>query len=97
MLLHVLVDPLVIENGTFSWGGTSEDNIVLKNINVRIKEGSLVAVVGPVGAGKSSFISAFLGEMEKLSGHVNTKVKLLLIKTEVTLMYFYWFCHYSNR
>ncbi|XP_075224809.1 multidrug-Resistance like Protein 1 isoform X1 [Lycorma delicatula] len=66
-------DPLVIENGTFSWGGMSEDAVVLKNITARIKEGSLVAVVGPVGAGKSSFCSAFLGEMEKISGRVNTK------------------------
>lgn len=37
-----------------------------------MKKSSLVAVVGTVGAGKSSIISAFLGEMEKLSGRVNT-------------------------
>ncbi|KAK9886059.1 hypothetical protein WA026_014841 [Henosepilachna vigintioctopunctata] len=60
---------LVIENGTFSWG--EEDN-TLKNINVRVDESTLTAVVGSVGAGKSSLISAFLGEMEKRSGRVNT-------------------------
>ncbi|KAK9886055.1 hypothetical protein WA026_014838 [Henosepilachna vigintioctopunctata] len=59
---------LVIENGTFSWG--EEDN--LKNINVRIEKSTLTAVVGSVGAGKSSLISALLGEMEKRSGRVNT-------------------------
>uniref|UniRef100_A0A8C1PKI9 ABC-type glutathione-S-conjugate transporter n=1 Tax=Cyprinus carpio TaxID=7962 RepID=A0A8C1PKI9_CYPCA len=32
--------------------------------------GSLVAVVGHVGSGKSSLLSAMLGEMEKKSGHV---------------------------
>lgn len=30
--------------------------------------GSLIAVVGPVGSGKSSLLSAFLGETEKLEG-----------------------------
>lgn len=39
---------------------------------MQVKKNSLVAIVGKVGAGKSSIISALLGEMEKLSGHVNT-------------------------
>jgi ATP-binding cassette subfamily C (CFTR/MRP) protein 1 len=34
----------------------------------------LVAVVGTVGSGKSSLVSAFLGEMDKTSGRINTKV-----------------------
>jgi len=63
----VLADPLVIEHGTFSWG----EDPILRDINVRVPPKSLVAIVGPVGAGKSSLISAFLGEMDKLSGRVN--------------------------
>nr|KAG5699779.1 hypothetical protein BaRGS_013499 [Batillaria attramentaria] len=43
-------------------------------INLTVGEGRLVAVVGPVGCGKSSLISAMLGEMERTSGTVNTKV-----------------------
>ena len=39
-----------------------------------LDEGQLVAVVGRVGEGKSSLISAILGEMEKISGRVNVKV-----------------------
>lgn len=35
----------------------------LKNINVSIRKGSLVAVVGGIGCGKSAFLSALLGEM----------------------------------
>ncbi|NXJ38493.1 MRP1 protein, partial [Ciconia maguari] len=46
---------------------------VLKNLNVSIPEGSLVAVVGQVGSGKSSFLSAILGEMEKLEGTVQRR------------------------
>ncbi|NXJ75097.1 MRP1 protein, partial [Trogon melanurus] len=46
---------------------------VLKNLSVSIPEGSLVAVVGQVGSGKSSFLSALLGEMEKLEGTVERR------------------------
>jgi ABC-type multidrug transport system fused ATPase/permease subunit len=38
----------------------------LQNLNCQIGAGSLIAVVGPVGSGKSSFLSALLGEMEAL-------------------------------
>lgn len=37
-----------------------------------MKKNNLVAIVGSVGAGKSSVMSALLGEMEKLTGKVNT-------------------------
>ena len=33
---------------------------------MRVNEGDLVAVVGAVGAGKSSLLSAMLGEMETI-------------------------------
>ena len=46
------------------------------SINLRIGGGQLVAVVGQVGAGKSSLISALLGEMEKLSGSISVKVRM---------------------
>jgi ATP-binding cassette subfamily C (CFTR/MRP) protein 1 len=35
----------------------------LVNLNLDIKRGQLVAVIGPVGSGKSSFLSALLGEL----------------------------------
>lgn len=63
--------PLLIENGTFSWG--PEEDPVLRNLNLHFSSGSLIAVVGSVGSGKSSLVSAFLGEMDKLTGRVNTK------------------------
>uniref|UniRef100_G1M734 Canalicular multispecific organic anion transporter 1 n=1 Tax=Ailuropoda melanoleuca TaxID=9646 RepID=G1M734_AILME len=46
-----------------------EDNC----LNIKIPEGALVAVVGQVGSGKSSVLSAILGEMEKLTGVVQRK------------------------
>ena len=43
-------------------------------ISLSVPDGSLVAVVGQVGAGKSSLISAMLGEMDKLQGSINLTV-----------------------
>ncbi|XP_045495078.1 multidrug resistance-associated protein 1 isoform X3 [Colias croceus] len=63
-------NPLSIENGHFSWGDASEP--ILKNINLQVPRGHLVAVVGAVGSGKSSLLAALLGEMNKISGRVNT-------------------------
>lgn len=37
--------------------------------------GQLVAVVGTVGSGKSSLMSAMLGEMENVHGHITIKVR----------------------
>jgi ATP-binding cassette, subfamily C (CFTR/MRP), member 1 len=59
---------LSITDGTFTWGG---ETTTLRNINMKVKKGNLTAVVGSVGCGKTSLISALLGEMEKLNGQVN--------------------------
>lgn len=70
----------MINNGNFSWGDT--DELCLKNINVRINKGELVAIVGTVGSGKSSLISAFLGEMNKVSGNVNILGKIAYVSQQ---------------
>ena len=49
------------------------------SIDLSVKGGELVAVVGPVGAGKSSLISALLGEMDKLNGQVLMRVSVSLL------------------
>uniref|UniRef100_A0A4W5R9U8 ATP-binding cassette, sub-family C (CFTR/MRP), member 3 n=1 Tax=Hucho hucho TaxID=62062 RepID=A0A4W5R9U8_9TELE len=43
------------------------------SINLMVPQGSLLAVVGHVGCGKSSLVSALLGEMEKLEGHISIR------------------------
>ena len=42
---------------------TLYDKITLKNINLDIKKGEFVAVVGEIGSGKSSLISSIIGYM----------------------------------
>lgn len=44
------------------------------SITFTIPDGALVAVVGQVGCGKSSLLSALLAEMDKVEGHVTLKV-----------------------
>lgn len=76
----------MIENGTFAWGHGEEDGKpILKGVNMHVSEGELVAVVGSVGAGKSSLCSAILGEMEKQSGRVNIKVNDLFSRAFVSV------------
>uniref|UniRef100_M4EUA4 ABC-type xenobiotic transporter n=1 Tax=Brassica campestris TaxID=3711 RepID=M4EUA4_BRACM len=51
-----------IKNGYFSWDSKTT-NPTLSNINLEIPVGSLVAIVGGTGEGKTSLVSAMLGEL----------------------------------
>uniref|UniRef100_A0A4W5REG2 ABC-type glutathione-S-conjugate transporter n=1 Tax=Hucho hucho TaxID=62062 RepID=A0A4W5REG2_9TELE len=60
---------VTVVNGKFTWA--KQDPPAL--INLMVPQGSLLAVVGHVGCGKSSLVSALLGEMEKLEGHISIR------------------------
>ncbi|KAH0649152.1 hypothetical protein KY290_035112 [Solanum tuberosum] len=55
-----------IKNGCFSWESKAEKP-TLSNINLDIPVGSLVAIVGGTGEGKTSLISAMLGEVPAIT------------------------------
>ncbi|XP_046591581.1 multidrug resistance-associated protein 1 isoform X8 [Neodiprion lecontei] len=74
--------PLVIENGTFTWCVDESDKPTLRNINLHVQQGHLVAFVGSVGSGKSSLVSALLGEMDRLGGRVNTKGSIAYVSQQ---------------
>ena len=57
---------LKIENLNTSYG----KNLVLKDINLEIKEGSIFGLIGPNGAGKSTLMKSILGLVEKDSGKI---------------------------
>ncbi|XP_048254590.1 multidrug resistance-associated protein 1-like [Haliotis rufescens] len=61
------------------------------SVNVEVRRGQLVAVVGSVGAGKSSLLSALLGEMEKLSGSVQMKGSVAYVPQQA------WIQHMTLR
>ncbi|XP_077981900.1 ATP-binding cassette sub-family C member 8-like [Glandiceps talaboti] len=60
---------LQIVNGCFAWENDGAAP-TLKNINLQVPLGSLYMVIGTVGSGKSSLLSAILGEISKISGSV---------------------------
>ncbi|KAM9462879.1 ATP-binding cassette sub-family C member 3 isoform 2-T2 [Clarias gariepinus] len=62
---------VTVVNGKFSWA--KKDPPALQNINVMVPQGSVLAVVGHVGCGKTSLVSALLGEMEKQDGQISIK------------------------
>ncbi|XP_011012566.1 PREDICTED: ABC transporter C family member 2-like isoform X6 [Populus euphratica] len=70
LLPNPLLDPSLpavsIKNGYFSWDSKAEIP-TLSNINLDVPIGSLVAVVGSTGEGKTSLVSAMLGELPATS------------------------------
>jgi ATP-binding cassette subfamily C (CFTR/MRP) protein 1 len=69
-----------LREATLDWGRGSDNNdnesshpATLRDLNLEVPKNSLIAVVGVVGAGKSSLLSGMLGEMRKVSGEINVE------------------------
>ncbi|XP_070558012.1 ATP-binding cassette sub-family C member 9-like [Ptychodera flava] len=60
---------ITIRNGSYTWD-IKDPVPVLSNINLDVPVGKLTMIVGLVGSGKSSLLSAMLGEMTTVSGTV---------------------------
>ncbi|XP_022645623.1 canalicular multispecific organic anion transporter 2-like isoform X2 [Varroa jacobsoni] len=58
-----------IRNGTFQYAADAETP-TLQDINMEIKHGQLIAIVGTVGTGKTTLLGALMGEVVKKSGNV---------------------------
>jgi ABC-type transport system involved in cytochrome bd biosynthesis fused ATPase/permease subunit len=56
------------------------------SINLQIYQGSLVALVGMVGSGKSSILAALLGEMIKVNGRVSISGKIAYVPQTAWIM-----------
>ncbi|XP_011877742.1 PREDICTED: probable multidrug resistance-associated protein lethal(2)03659 [Vollenhovia emeryi] len=56
-------------NVTAKWEERQSEN-TLENLNLEVEKGKLYAVIGMVGSGKSSFLSAILGEINLTGGQV---------------------------
>lgn len=72
-------DAIKVENASFVWEMASRSGpkdekqtgpFSLNNINFSVRRGELLAVIGSVGAGKSSLLSALAGIMRKTHGQV---------------------------
>ncbi|KAI9002587.1 hypothetical protein DFJ74DRAFT_696267 [Hyaloraphidium curvatum] len=54
-------------------GSPSPAKMQLRDVNLVVPKNALVCVVGPVGSGKSSLLSAIVGEMKRVDGLVQVK------------------------
>ncbi|XP_078324316.1 ATP-binding cassette sub-family C member 5-like [Crassostrea virginica] len=46
------------------------ETIHLQNVNFQTKKGQLIGICGPVGCGKTAFLSSIMGRISMLSGHL---------------------------
>lgn len=78
--------PLVeIKNANFKWN--KQDNFNnLNNINISLKKGTLAAVVGRVGSGKSTLVSSILGDTVKVSGQVALRGSIAYVPQQPWIM-----------
>jgi branched-chain amino acid transport system ATP-binding protein len=65
-------DILRLENVS---AGYEEDLAIIKNINLRVGEGELIAVVGANGAGKSTLLKTIYGFLKPFTGRIFLKEK----------------------
>ena len=56
-----------------------EKPFVLKIDEFMVKKGSLIGVIGTIGAGKSSLILAIINEMTKTKGSIEVDGKITII------------------
>ncbi|XP_022166670.1 probable multidrug resistance-associated protein lethal(2)03659 isoform X2 [Myzus persicae] len=61
---------IVMSNASAKWTDTQIEN-TLENINLTVTPGRLVAIIGPVGAGKSSLVQAILQELPLINGSIS--------------------------
>ncbi|KAJ2656945.1 hypothetical protein IWW48_004768 [Coemansia sp. RSA 1200] len=73
-----------VKNGTFGW--LSSDEPTLTDINIECRRNELVAVVGRVGSGKSSLVSAVLGDMVKSAGSVTVQGTIAYVPQQAWIM-----------
>jgi len=78
----------LVKQGSFCWGINDEEEkeikeyLTLKNLNIKIQKGEFLAIIGEVGAGKSSLISAILGDLEHIHDSVVDEFSNLNLSTE---------------
>ena len=63
-----------------------EDNAVLKNVNLEVKEGEFVALIGPSGGGKSTLLRIIAGLLKPDSGSVNVTCKPAMVFQDYRLL-----------
>ncbi|KAI3512724.1 hypothetical protein L1887_20043 [Cichorium endivia] len=65
---------IVMKDVCSSWSSNDSEvkELILNHVNLDIPKGSLVAVIGEVGSGKSSLLNTILGEMNLTKGFIHS-------------------------
>ncbi|KAJ3040828.1 hypothetical protein HDV00_010443 [Rhizophlyctis rosea] len=80
------VERVSFQNGSFRWDLGDNMPAILQDISFNAHDGELFAIVGSVGAGKSSIISAILGEMYKTAGTVTVRGSVAYVPQSAWIM-----------
>jgi len=73
------MDGIVMQDAKFTWVAPTDEKdkkaihgkFELAELNLSIGRNELVAIIGPVGCGKSSILAAMVGDMEPVSGQMS--------------------------
>ncbi|CAL5361622.1 unnamed protein product [Camellia sinensis] len=65
---------IVIRDACCTWSTNDEQerDMILHHVTLHLPKGSLVAVIGEVGSGKSSLLNLILGEMRLINGSIHS-------------------------
>lgn len=76
-------ESITFKNVSLGW--TKEQNVIEK-VNLRVKAGEVVMVVGSVGSGKSTLCQAVLGEIPEITGDITVNGKLAYVPQEAWII-----------
>ncbi|PGH18265.1 hypothetical protein AJ79_00604 [Helicocarpus griseus UAMH5409] len=82
---HTGDESVRIREATFTWN-KHEGRNALENIDFSARKGELSCIVGRVGAGKSSFLQAMLGDLWKLNGEVVVRGRTAYVAQQAWVM-----------
>ncbi|KYN28544.1 hypothetical protein ALC57_02034, partial [Trachymyrmex cornetzi] len=78
-----------IKNGSAKWQGYEREN-TLHNININVRPNELIAIVGQVGAGKSSLMNVILKELRLHKGFIQVRynhvIEVCQLKRDFSLL-----------
>ena len=74
---------ITLHNASFSWGDATP---CLEDVSLHIKKGSLVAVIGDTGCGKSSFLLSLVGMLSRREGSLERSGTLALSQQQAWIV-----------
>ena len=73
---------IILKNLTASWSDQENKEFKLKNLNFEVNKNELTAIIGPVGAGKTSILLALLEELQIKSGDLKVEGSVFYVPQE---------------